>query len=80
MSLSHTPRPPIVTQPPLEVLEVLELEPEAQLVAAVDQVASAWAYWITSDGATRRDARELLGAAIDALLIARNRLEGARRG
>jgi len=74
-------RPPIVTQPQLVELPPTD-DPHELLVRAVDQLAHAWAYWITTtDGAgARRDGRELLGAAIDALLIARNRLEQVRRG
>jgi hypothetical protein len=72
-------RPPVVVQgsldpPPPD-------DPTESLIAAVDAVATAWAYLVTSEGdRTRRNGYELLGAAVDALLIARNRYEDARRG
>ena len=76
------PRPPIATQAAADLEPALDPgEPLEQMVAAVDQLAHAWAYWITTTegSAPRRNGREMLGAAVDALLAARNRYEQARR-
>lgn len=60
-------------------LELVPVDPLETLLAAVDMLASAYAYWLTASGATtRRDARELLGAAMDAVLAARNTYENTR--
>jgi hypothetical protein len=82
MPLDRPPdRPAIVTQPALELEPAPPDDPLEQLVTAVDAMATAWAYWITSQGIMHRhDAREMLGAAVDAVLIARNRLAEARHG
>jgi hypothetical protein len=78
--MASVDRPPIITQATAELPATDD--PTELLIRAVDGVATAWAYWITTtDGATaRRNGRELLGAAVDALLTARNRYEQARHG
>jgi len=64
-------RPPIVTQLTLPEIDGLEA-----LLSSVDGAAAAWAYQLTAtDGRSRRDAHELLGAAMDALVRARHAYE-----
>jgi len=69
-------RPPVVVQAGAQLEAV---EPLDALLAAIDVLASAYAYWLTASDLThRRDARELLGAAMDGVLAARNTYEGSR--
>jgi len=74
-------RPPIATQAAADLEPPPPADPLEQLVRAVDELAHAWAYWVTTTegSAPRRNGRELLGAAVDALLAARNRYDQARR-
>jgi hypothetical protein len=68
------PRPPIVTQ--LAIPEPAEVDALEALLSSVDGASAAWAYTLTAgDGRSRRDARELLGAAMDALVRARHAYE-----
>jgi len=70
-AMTEYQRPPIVTQ--LAMPEPAELDALAALLASIDGAAAAWAYQLTAgDGQSRRDARELLGAAMDALIRARH--------
>jgi hypothetical protein len=74
-------RPPIATQAGADLAPPPASDPLEQLVSAVDELAHAWAYWITTPAGSgpRRDGRELLGAAVDGLLAARNRYDQGRR-
>jgi len=67
----YQPRPPVLVQ---EGAQLPPATPAEAFAFAVDVVISAWAYYLTSSGRPdRADALELLGAAMDGLLEARQR-------
>lgn len=73
---------PFAERPPIVAQESADLEPADPIEAlayAVDTVISAWAYMLTASHGRRerRDGRELLGAAMGALIDARRQYREA---